>query len=260
MPNQYLLFALFLSWGIFSTAFAQNDKQVLGDAVFTPAEIAEGAAAVFLIRFQNIGSDTATNVVVRDTLDPRFDAATLDILDASHNYQMLREQGFIRWFFTNIRLPGNEQDNQDFSNSSGYILFSVQPRAFLEPGQFIQNRACITFDDDPPICTNYATIWIDEGAVSEEPGDDRVVDFKIIPNPNYGHFQVRANSSGATTPTNKVEWWVSDMTGKTIWDGSSADLAAAPNEVMLERPAPGLYMLWMKENDRLQVKQFAVIR
>ncbi len=260
MPNQHLLSALCLSIGVLSATFAQNDKQVLGDAVFTSAEIAEGAAAVFLIRFQNLGSDTATNVVVRDTLDPRFDAATLAMLDASHNYQMLRDQGFIRWFFTNIRLPGNDQYNQDFSNSNGYILFSVQPRPFLEPGQFIQNRACITFDDDPPICTNYATIWIDEGAVSGEPGNDRALDFKIIPNPNYGHFQVRPNNTGSAAPTNKVEWWVSDMTGKTIWDGSTSDLAAAPNEVMLERPAPGLYMLWMKENGQLHVKQFAVIR
>lgn len=260
MPNQHLLLLLLLYWGSLSPTYGQNDKQVLGDAVFTPAEIAEGAAAVFLIRFQNLGTDTATNVVVRDTLDPRFDASTILMMDASHNYQMLREQGFVRWFFTNIRLPGQDEQNQDFSNSSGYILFSVQPRSFLDPDQSIQNRACITFDDNAPICTNYATIWIDEGAVSDEPDDDMQIDFKIIPNPNYGHFQVRANTSGSTVPTNKVEWWVSDMTGKTIWDGSSSDLAAAPNEVMLERPAPGLYMLWMKEDDRLQVKQFAVIR
>ncbi len=260
MPNQYLLLPLFLFCEMPSPVSAQNDKQVLGDAVFTPAEIAEGAAAVFLIRFQNLGSDTATNVVVRDTLDPRFDASTLEILDVSHNYQLLREQGFVRWFFNDIQLPGNDVHHQDFSNSSGYVLFSVQPRAFLEPGQFIQNRACITFDDDAPICTNFATIWIDEGAVSPEPDADKLLDFKIIPNPNYGHFQVRANSTVAAAPTNKVEWWVSDMTGKIIWDGSSSDLAIAPNEVMLERPAPGLYMLWMKESSRLQVKQFAVIR
>ncbi len=261
MPNHCLILPFFLFLGAISPVKAQNDKQVIGDAVFTPGEIAAGAAAVFLIRFQNLATDTATNIVVRDTLDPRFDAATIVMLDASHNYQLLRDQGFVRWFFNNIQLPGNDQHSPDFSNSSGFILFSVQPRAFLEPGQSIQNRACVSFDDAATICTNYATIWIDEGAVSPEPDDDRLLDFKIIPNPNYGHFQVRTNSSTShAATTNKVEWWVSDMTGKTIWDGSTTDLAFAPNQVMLERPAPGLYMLWMKENDRLQVKQFAVIR
>lgn len=261
MPNHCLVLPFFLFLGSISPVKAQNDKQVIGDAVFTPSEIAEGAAAIFLIRFENLGTDTATNVVVRDTLDPRFDAATVVMLDASHNYQLLRDQGFVRWFFNNIQLPGNNQHSPDFSNSSGYILFSVQLRAFIEPGQSIQNKACISFDDAATICTNYATIWVDEGAVSPEPNDeDLLLDFRIFPNPNYGHFQVRTNSRGTVTPHNKVEWWVSDMTGKTIWDGSSTDLATAPNEVMLERPAPGLYMLWMKENDRLQVKQFAVIR
>lgn len=260
MPNNCLILPFFLLLGQISPVAAQNDKQVIGDAVFTPGEISEGAAAMFLIRFQNLSIDTVDNVVVRDTLDPRFDAATIEMIDASHNYQMLRDQGYVRWFFNNIQLPGIDQESPGFTNSSGFILFSVQPRGFLEPGQSIQNRACISFDDELTLCTNYATIWIDEGAVSPEPDDDRLLDFKIIPNPNYGHFQVRSNSTRTTTPTSKVEWWVSDMTGKVIWDGSSTELAIAPNEVMLERPAPGLYMLWMKENGRLQVEQFAVIR
>ena len=260
MPNPKLILPFFLFSLLQSPLEAQNDKQVLGDAVFTPAEIADGATAMFLIRFQNLGIDTALNIVVRDTLDPRFDASTFVMVDASHDHQLLQEQGYIRWYFSNIRLPADDAHNHDFSNSSGYVIFTVQPRAFLDPGQYIQNRACITFDDQSPICTNYATIWIDEGAVADEPKEAHLNDFKIIPNPNYGHFEVRANSPKPVPTGEKVEWWISDMAGKTIWDGSARDLATAPNEVMLERPAPGLYMLWMKESGRLQVKQFAIVR
>jgi hypothetical protein len=260
MPNHtlILLFSAFLSATLPSAA--QNDKQVLGDAVFTPNEIAEGAAVTFLVRFQNFGQDTAVNLAIRDTLDPRFDANTFQMLDASHDYQVLQDQGFVRWYFNGIMLPANHNANQDFANSAGYILYSVQLQRFLTPGQTILNHACITFDDEPTICTNDAAVWIDQGALAPEPGDPNQSGYSIVPNPNYGHFEVRKINPKPSEPGETVSWWISDMNGKTIWDGSSQDLAAAPNEVMLERPAPGLYMLWMKNNGALQVEQFAVIR
>lgn len=261
MPNQQiiLLFLAFLGLSLSSTA--QNDKQVIGDAVFSPSEIAEGVEVMFMIRFQNLGNDTAINIVVRDTLDPRFDANTLTMLDASHPYQLLRDQGFVRWYFTGIELPsaldGLSPEN---SNSTGFLLFTVQPLRFLGPNQNIQNRACITFDDQGTICTNPATIWIDGNAAAPELGGDHDRKLTIIPNPNYGHFEVRQSTAAPIETDEKITWWISDMNGKTIWDGASHDLAAAPNEVMLERPAPGLYMLWLKDDTRLQVEQFAVIR
>ena len=258
MPNQKLHFLLFTFLGIVSPISAQNDKLVLGDAVFTPSEIALGADVTFLIRFQNLGIDTVHNIVVRDTLDPRFDASTFEMLDASHNYQLLRDQGFIRWYFNDIGLPSFHEDLSENSNSTGFVIFKVEPLRFLEAGQIIQNHACITFDAQAPICTNNATIWIDEDAGSPEPDPRR--NFKIVPNPNYGHFEVQKNNTKPVQPGDTVEWWISDMNGKTIWDGASRDFADAPNEVMLERPVPGLYMLWMKENSQLQVAQFAVIR
>ena len=71
---------------------AQNDLQVIGSAYFSTVEVAAGAEVVFLIRFENNGTDTVQNLVIRDTLDPRFDASTLRVIDASHVYQLLRDQ------------------------------------------------------------------------------------------------------------------------------------------------------------------------
>jgi hypothetical protein len=258
MPNLKLLLPFFVLWGLFFPLYAQNDKQVIGDAVFTSNEIEEGVEVMFLIRFQNLGNDTANNIVVRDTLDPRYDASSFQMVDASHNYQLLRDQGFVRWYFNGIRLPSAFDAMSDNPNSTGFVQFTVQPLRFLTPNQTIQNRACITFDDAAPICTNFASIWIDEGADSPEPSGNR--NFKIVPNPNYGHFEVQKLNLVAPNEDNLIEWWISDMNGKTIWDGTSLDLVATPNQVMLERPNPGLYMLWMKDNGRLQVEQFAVIR
>jgi uncharacterized repeat protein (TIGR01451 family) len=256
MPNRANLLLLVAFWSLSWVMSAQNDKQVLGDAVFTPSEIEQGVSVTFLIRFQNLGLDTAANIVIRDTLDPRFDANTVQMIDASHDYEYLRDQGFVRWYFNDIDLPGIRQPLMDFSSSSGYILFKVEPLRFLEGGQAILNSACILFEDQAPLCTNAAAIWIDEeaGSIYPEPSGGQL---QIVPNPNYGQFEVRSQQPNAIPQSDELEWWITDMSGKTICDGTSQQMEL---EIMLERPSPGLYMLWVKEKGALKVEQFAVLR
>ncbi|TNE57826.1 MAG: T9SS type A sorting domain-containing protein [Bacteroidetes bacterium] len=237
--------------------FAQNDIQVLGDAVFTPAELAEGAAASYLIRFQNVGTDTAYQVIIRDTLDPRFDNHTLSVVGSSHNYQLVRDgSNIIRWYFDDIALPDSATGG---NNSVGYILFTVRPKPFLAPGQTILNRACATFNQTNTVCTNEAIIWIDVNAGTNDPEKD--FDLQIVPNPNHGNFEVRSTTTSSNDPNHPpAEWWITDISGKVVWDGHAKDMAAASTQVWLERPAPGLYLLWVKDSERLEVKQFTVIR
>jgi uncharacterized repeat protein (TIGR01451 family) len=236
------------------SARAQNDIQVLGDAVLTPGEIAEGATVLYLIRFQNMGEDTAHQIVVYDTLDPRFDPASYNLVSASHASIFLRDgNNNLRWYFENINLPGRETDP---GNSIGFIMFSIRPLPFIESGQVITNNACILFDEFQHICTNEAPVWIDEDAESEEPGASEVREYLVVPNPNYGEFVVQPKSGEPAA----AEWWITDVSGKIIWDGSSEDMASVNHQVMLERPAPGLYLLWIESQGRLQVEQFAVMR
>lgn len=241
---------------LMQTLPAQNDKQVLGDAVLTPAEIAEGATITYLIRFQNIGIDTAYQVIVRDTFDPRLDLPSFDMVASSHAYQLVRDgSNIVRWYFDDISLPDSSNGG---SNSIGFILFTVRPKSYLTPGQTIVNRACATFDQVNTICTNDAIVWIDAGADVDEPGDEPGL--RIIPNPNYGNFEVRTTAVSHDPDAPAAEWWISDLNGKVIWDGRAENMAAAGTQVLLERPAPGLYLLWIKDHGRLQVKEFAVIR
>ena len=239
---------------------SQNDKRVIGDAVFTPTEIAEGATVMYLIRFQNLGADTVYQVIVRDTLDPRLDAGTFEMVESSHNNQIVRDgSNIIRWYFDDIYLPDSASGG---ANSVGFILFTIQPKPFIAPGQTILNRACITFDQTTTICTNEAIIWTEADAADVgEPGKER--DLSIVPNPNHGNFEVRstaATTSSSSTQLPAAEWWITDVTGKIVWDGRAENLAAASTQVLLERPAPGLYLLWIKDNGRLQVEEFAVTR
>lgn len=256
---RFIALAVATTCCIFQPLGAQNDKQVLGDAVLSPEEIAAGATITYFIRFQNVGLDTALQVVVRDTLDPRLDPTSFDMVAASHEYELLREGtgDVVRWYFNDIALPDSASDEP---GSLGFILFTIQPKQFLAPGQVISNQACITFNEGNDVfCTNEAFVWLDDGATAEEPVTRR--DVRVVPNPNHGQFEVRHYdmASQPATPAD-TEWWITDIHGKTVWDGDADNAAAAGNQVLLEKPSPGLYLLWLNDGGRLQVEQFAVVR
>jgi uncharacterized repeat protein (TIGR01451 family) len=253
------LLSLFLSALLFAEPlFAQNDKQVIGDPVITPEDIAADAAILYLIRFQNVGHDTARNIVVGDTLDPRLNASSFFIIDASHPYQLLGDGGsFIRWYFEDINLPDSASGGP---NSIGYVLFSVQPQPFVAPGQTIINRACITFDDVSTICTNETIVWVD-GNSSIETLAAEEGDWQVIPNPNYGQFEVRQTATQTSYNSKSVaKCWVTDMSGRTVWNGSAASADIASHQVFLEKPSPGFYLLWVQSEKRIEVERFTVVR
>lgn len=224
---------------------AQNDLQVIGSAYFSTAEVAAGAEVVFLIRFENNGTDTVQNLVIRDTLDPRFDASTLRVIDASHGYQFLRDQGFVRWYFNGIRLPNADPDFSD--NSTGYIIYAVRLHDFLNSSQVIQNTVCISFDDET-VCTNIATVWITGSSSASFVANQR--ELSLAPNPNNGSFHF--NTSGDTE-----SWWITDTHGNEI---QRAVASEGENEISMDMTPPGLYLLWLKGQRGLQVELFAVIR
>lgn len=249
------IFSLLLSilFSFSDSVWAQNDVQVLGDAVLTPEEIADGASVMYMIRFQNTGEDTAYQVVIYDTLDARLDPFSVHINDSSHGYAYFHDgNNNLRWYFEEINLPSSHVNFQD---SYGFVLFSVKPRPFVEPGQVVTNRACISFDPNEHICTNETAFWIDQEATSVD-HISKENKFRVVPNPNFGQFLVQPseNNSGSAA------WWVTDMTGKTVWDGSASDVAYVSQEVMLEKPSPGLYLLWVKSEEKVEVQQFAVIK
>lgn len=236
---------------------AQNDKQVIGDPVITLDDIAAGTPILYLIRFQNVGLDTARNIAVRDTLDPRLDPNTFFTIDASAGYQVLGEGGsVIRWYFENIDLPDSATGGP---NSIGYILFSVQPQSFLAPGQTILNQACISFDDVSTICTNETIVWVDDDSAVEAPPADES-QWHVVPNPNYGQFEVRQDNLEPAYAPNDTKWWITDMNGRTVWDGAAENAAAVNRQILLEKPMPGHYLLWIRSQKNLEVERFAVIR
>ena len=83
----------------------------------------------------------------------------------------------------------------------------------------------------------------------------------MIPNPNYGQFEVRNELiKPIAYSTNDTRWWITDMNGRTVWDGTAADASAAGSQILLEKPMPGHYLLWIQTGRNLEIERFAVIR
>ena len=116
-----------------------------GDSVFT-----------YTINFQNTGTDSTNFVVVKDTLSPYLNPASVDILASSDNYTSfaISGTGILTWTFNPLRLPYQSIDSV---NSKGFIIFSVKLRDGLSAITPVANSATVYFDYNPGIQTNTAS-------------------------------------------------------------------------------------------------------
>lgn len=133
-------------------SYDPNDKTEANAGIITPDQVSNGEYLHYLIRFQNTGTDTAFNIIVRDTLESRLDWSSLQMIAASHPYQLSIEGGNkLTWQFDNILLPYTGI-NEPLSH--GYIAYRIKPLPTVHIGDTIKNTAGIYFDFNLPIATN----------------------------------------------------------------------------------------------------------
>jgi uncharacterized repeat protein (TIGR01451 family) len=180
--------------GQVSAPYDPNDKTGFPLGVGTNHDIRQNQQIEYLIRFQNVGSDTAFNVVIRDTLTTDLNIFTVQSGVSSHPYEF-RMYGprVLEWKFNNIMLPDS---NTNEPASNGFVKFTVEQKPDLPFGTVIENSAAIYFDFEAPVITNtyFHTIHdFNLTIVSLEPieGADRFVDVKVIPNPFSNTAQLK---------------------------------------------------------------------
>ena len=152
---------------IVTGSYDPNDKQVWNENGVNADGFIEPDDSVlqYLIRCQNTGTDTAFNIYIRDTLDPNLDPATLQVIDASHNYQIsIDGPGYVEFSFPNILLV-DSATNEPGSNA--HIEYTIKRRSGLPNGTQLDNTAHIYFDFNDPIVTNTVSSVI---CPSLEPG------------------------------------------------------------------------------------------
>ncbi len=108
----------------------------------------------YSIRFQNLGTDTAFNVVITDTLSNNADWDSFDFMSSSHPVVFKQKGNKLEFDFENIKLPYKAINEP---GSQGFVAYKVKPKHTLSVGDSVNNTASIYFDFNPPIVTNKTT-------------------------------------------------------------------------------------------------------
>lgn len=132
-------------------AFDPNDKLPFPTGLGTQHIISKDTDLEYLLRFQNTGTETAFNIVVRDTLPPELDITTLKQGASSHDYFLdILPNNVLKFTFPDIMLPDS---NVNEAASHGFVKFRINQVADNLPGTIIENSAGIYFDFNEPILT-----------------------------------------------------------------------------------------------------------
>lgn len=227
-------------------AFDPNDKAVTpyGDE----GKITQNDTLMYYrIRFQNTGTDTAFNVVIRDTLDSNLDWSSFKMGTASHDYQVHFEEDDILVFtFNNILLPDS---NVNEPGSHGHITYYMEHNGTLAIGAEIKNRAAIYFDFNPPIITNTVVSKIHEP--DEEVSIRNLPTFsaQIYPNPTENHTIIDAGN----TIIQRVA--VTDINGKQLY--YKERLNSTKHQLNLNLPS-GIYLVQVYAEEGVVTKKIVV--
>ena len=177
-------------------AFKSSDCQESNEIDFNPDNLKRGhpkgydsahyvrpeTDLEFLIQFQNSTTDTVHQVIVRDTLSPFLDPATVHPGAASHPYDFdVYGNGIVQFTLSNLNLvPGS-------SASEGFVKFRVSQRPEKPCETKILNSAAIYFDYNAPVLTNqtFHTVCEFDSFVVVKTKDIHFAgaDIKVYPNP-----------------------------------------------------------------------------
>jgi len=157
-----------------------NDKTVSPIGEGPAGNITQNdSVLLYTLHFQNTGNDTAFTVVIKDTLSPFLDPATVVPGASNHTYTFdLSGQGVLTFRFDHILLPDSSA-NEEASN--GYVNYSIQQKHNNPVGTVISNNAHIYFDFNPDVVTNTVINTITNIAGIETINNPFSV--KVYPNP-----------------------------------------------------------------------------
>jgi hypothetical protein len=129
-----------------------NDKRVMPNGWGEEHLTIRNEQLEYTVRFQNVGSDTAFNVVVLDTMDLDLNLFTFIQGPSSHPYTFNWRDGRVaEWRFDNINLL-DSLTNEELSH--GFLNYTIRHNDDIPEFAQILNSAAIYFDFEAPIITN----------------------------------------------------------------------------------------------------------
>lgn len=218
-------------------SFDPNDKTCLEGTSVSPSKI--GDFLHYLIRFENIGTAEARNVVIEDIIDTeKFNIASLTPIKASHSFFTKVTGNKIEFIFENINLPFEDEQND------GYVLFKIKTLSSLIENDVVSNMANIYFDFNFPIQTNTAQSTFETLSNTSFESSDDVI---LYPNPMQNELNLHVTKSNIEIKTMAVF----SMIGQKI-----LEIEPINNKVDVSKLAPGFYIITCKTNEATVIKKF----
>ena len=217
-------------------SYDPNDKQCLEGKYVHPDDV--GKYIHFMIRFENTGTASARNVVIKDEIDEsRFHMASFKPVNGSHSFvTRIKEGNKLEFIFENINLPFDD------ANNDGYVVYKIKTLSSLQLNDVLKNKAAIYFDYNAPIITNEAKIVIGRPLLAGEN------DVLLGQNPVLNDLEVLSN-----TPIQAV--YVIDIRGRKILEQS---YVKETQQIVLDvgNLTQGFYLVRVKTEGRDFFKRF----
>jgi uncharacterized repeat protein (TIGR01451 family) len=176
-----------ISTNIIRGAYDPNDKSVSVDRVLpNSTDYLE-----YTIRFQNTGTDTAFTVTIIDKLSSLLDISSMQMISASHSYELSIVNGFAKWIFKNILLPDS---NTNEVESHGFVKFRIKPLPGLTVTDSIPNAANIYFDYNAAVTTNTIVVNV---LNTTQVNELQEMDLQVFPNPVHQTVRIINNTNKA---------------------------------------------------------------
>ncbi len=191
----------------------------------------------YTIRFQNVGTASAINVTIENTLDLKLDKTTFQMLRASHSYGIERDFDNLTWNFYNINLA---DETTDEPNSHGFVYYKIKPLAGYEIGDIVPNTAGIVFDFNAPVITN---TFNTEFVASLSVIDNNVnALFSLVPNPSTNLVKVKFGTS-----EQNVEVSIYNVLGRQVLFQNAKQVMEIPLDISFLES--GIYFVKIKNSN-----------
>lgn len=229
---------------ILGNSYDPNDKNVYrktfhdyGITGFSESTIMYGVdeELEYTIRFQNTGTAPAQNIFIIDTLDTELDWSTFQLLNATHEIDIVNlGNGILRFEFNNIWLPDSSESQE---LSQGHFTYRIREKVNNELFSEITNTAYIYFDWNDAIITNTTynmNDWI------EFVGEENAFNVTAYPNPMLNELTLKVDGA--------FNYEIHDITGRKISGGFGVNQTT----INTENLTAGTYLLSVYVNGSKQ--------
>lgn len=208
--------------GLVVNSFDPNNKLVYPSTTIGPNEW-----LTYTINFQNTGTDTAYQIIVRDTLDAYLNLNSFTYLASSHKPEVNLTGNAVAFNFKNINLLDSFHNEP---KSHGWLQYKIKTVSTLPTYAKVSNNASIYFDENEPILTNTTVNINDPLSIRFK---NTLSDFTIYPNPASSQITIETGEVG--------ELKILDLLGSSLFY-SKIITPNTPTKFNLPKLSPGLYI------------------